>query len=56
MHNLLKVLEVIGVLALFATCIRLSLKWAEWCGFGKGFPHRTRIQTLFDDRKTHDSN
>ncbi len=29
----------------------LWMKWAEWCGFGQGWPFRDKLQTLFGDTK-----
>jgi hypothetical protein len=45
------ILACLGVVAFF----RLWTKWAEWIGYGKGFPRPTKIQTLLGDQTKNDS-
>jgi len=47
--------RVIGIAVLFAgwaaLVLWLFLKWAEFVGFGKGWPTRFKIQKLFSNDK-----
>jgi len=47
-------IEILLLIGLGAFFMWLMIKWAEWCGFGQGFPFHTKIQTLFGSKRKSD--